>query len=342
MNGGIRRDVSLQSLNTLATPSRAEYFARLESPADLPSLLDRARTGAWPVRVLAGGSNVVLGEKLPGLTIQQACRGVRELARDERSVSLAVAAGENWHAFVEWCLHRGYYGLENLALIPGSVGAAPIQNIGAYGVEVGGSVESVRCRYLAGGQALDLQRADCEFSYRDSLFKRALRDRVIVEEVRLKLSKVEAPVTDYPGLRRWLGDNGITRPGARQVFEAVVAMRRSRLPDPDRIPNTGSFFKNPRVDRATLHRLLADYPDLPHYPAANGSQYRLAAAWLIETCGFKRGREGPVRVHPDHALVIVNPEQRPAFEIRAFAEKIATAVRERFGLSLEQEPCNYG
>jgi UDP-N-acetylmuramate dehydrogenase len=336
----IQRDVPLQSLNTLATPAVAECFAELEKAADLPLLLEQARQSDWQVRVLGEGSNVVLADRIPGLLIRQACRGKSLVEEDSDSVSLAVAAGENWHEFVDWCLQQGYYGLENLALIPGTVGAAPIQNIGAYGVEVGRFIASVQCRDLHTGEQSILLRGGCEFGYRDSVFKHRLRDRVIIEVVRFRLPRIPAPEYDYPVLNRWLQEHACQNPSPRQVFEAVTAIRSSRLPDPAEIPNAGSFFKNPIVDAAGLETLLAEYPDLPHY--GDGPNHKLAAAWLIEQCGFKQRLDGPVRVHPQHALVIINPERRSASDIERFAGDIVEAVAQRFGLRLEQEPRSYG
>lgn len=335
----IERDVPLQSLNTLATPAVAEYLARLEKAADLPVLLEQARQSGWQVRVLGEGSNVVLADRVPGLLIQQACRGKSVVEEDAEGVSLAVAAGENWHDLVGWCLQQGYYGLENLALIPGTVGAAPVQNIGAYGVELGRFVRSVQCRDLHTGEQSILLAEECEFGYRDSVFKHRLRDRVIIEVVRLRLPRIPAPEYSYPVLRQWLEEHECHQPSPQQVFEAVTAIRSSRLPNPAETPNAGSFFKNPVVDASGLQALLAANPDLPHY--GEGPDYKLAAAWLIEQCGFKQ-RQGPVRVHPEHALVIINPERCSATDIERFAGDIVEAVEQRFGLRLEQEPRSYG
>jgi UDP-N-acetylmuramate dehydrogenase len=342
----VQRDISLQSLNTLAVPSCAEFFTVLEKAADLPVVLEHARQSNWTVRVLGEGSNVVLAQQLDGLLIQQRCRGISVVEEDAQTVVVAVAAGENWHQFVQWCLQQGYYGLENLALIPGTVGAAPIQNIGAYGVEVAGLLRSVQARQLATGEHLLLGRRDCEFDYRDSVFKGELRDQLILEVVQFRLSKIPQAMYAYPSLAQWLEQQNIDTPTPEQVFEAVVAVRSSRLPDPAEIPNAGSFFKNPRVDANTLQQLLNDHPELPHYAdessAAPPGSYKLAAAWLIEYCGFKQRAEAAVRVHPQHALVLINPQRRPAQEILELAAEIVAAVQGEFGLLLEQEPRSYG
>ncbi len=342
----VQRDISLQSFNSLAVPSCAEHFTVLEKAADLPQLLEIASHCNWTVRVLGEGSNVVLAEQLDGLLIQQRCRGIAIVEEDAQTVVVAVAAGENWHQFVQWCLQQGYYGLENLALIPGAVGAAPIQNIGAYGVEVGGFLRSVQARELATGKQRLLSRRDCEFDYRDSVFKGALRDRLIIEVVQLRLSKVPQAVYAYPPLAQWLEQQDITTPTPEQVFDAVVSVRRSRLPEPAQMPNAGSFFKNPRVNAKTMLRLLGSYLHLPHYrdesSAAPPDSYKLAAAWLIDYCGFTQRTDRAVRVHPQHALVLINPQRRAAQEILDLAGEIVAAVEAEFGLQLEQEPRSYG
>lgn len=337
----IRRHVNLQGLHSLASPAWAENYVALEHASDLPALLAQARHSGWTVRVLGEGSNVVLGDTIDGLLIHQCCQGITLLDENEFSVSVSVAAGENWHIFVAWCLQQGYYGLENLALIPGTVGAAPIQNIGAYGVEVGGFIETVNCLDLETGERLMLSRNDCEFSYRESVFKNRLRDRLIVKAVQFRLPRRANPRCDYPVLAQWLESRQIHKPGPQEVFDAVVMIRTTRLPDPAEIPNAGSFFKNPRVDEGRLEELLGEYPALPHFSDESGG-FKLAAAWLIEQCGFKTRSRAPVRVHKDHALVITNPGYRPASEILGLAADIVDAVQERFGIGLEQEPRSYG
>ncbi len=336
----MQTNVSLQTLNTLRCPAQAEHYVDVTSPQQLRSALQVARERVWPVTVLGEGSNVVLGDQLPGLILAQRSKGIEITDKCDEAVRINVAAGENWHRFVGWCLQHGYHGLENLALIPGTVGAAPIQNIGAYGVEVSKFIESVQFCMISDGRTRELSAQECEFGYRDSVFKHALRDATVIESVVFRLPKVTSPVSHYPSLQDWLARAGINDPSPQQLFDAVVAIRQSRLPDPASVPNVGSFFKNPVVTDATWRDLHEREPDLPHYPDAQG--VKLPAAWFIDQCGFKQRSDRAVRVHSEHALVITNPEGHSASEIQALAEEIQAAVRARFGIELEQEPRSYG
>jgi UDP-N-acetylmuramate dehydrogenase len=339
MTPSITYNRDLQSLNTLATPAVAEAFCQLKKREELDTVLLQARQEGLPITVLGDGSNVVLNDRVPGLVLQLCTRGRQVLESDDRHVLLAVDGGENWHELVHWCLAEGYHGLENLALIPGRVGAAPIQNIGAYGVEVGQFITRVECRRLDSGERLSLSRQDCRFGYRDSIFKTELRDRIIVEQVTLRLYRQAAPVLDYPALARYLDDEGVDQPGPQELFDAVVAIRSSRLPTPSLTPNAGSFFKNPVLSATGLASLQAIVPDVPYYDRSMG-QHVVPAAWLIERCGINA--QSSVCLHPEHALVIINPQQSSASAVRAFAAQIVEAVRSHFEVQLEQEPRDYG
>jgi UDP-N-acetylmuramate dehydrogenase len=253
---------------------------------------------------------------------------------------VAVAAGERWHDLVRWSLARGLAGLENLALIPGSVGAAPVQNIGAYGVELGDLVQQVEALELPTGRLVRLSADDCGFAYRDSLFKRE-PGRFVISEVTLLLGTPDhEPVIDYPDVALELDRMGIARPGPQAVAEAVIRVRRRKLPDPRFVPNAGSFFKNPVVDRETFAALEASHGPLRSYPAEPGR--KLAAAQLIERCGFKADEDGAVRVWQRQPLVLTNPGRRPASEVLAYAERIRSAVAATFGVRLEFEPDRFG
>ena len=334
-----RDDVALQDFNSLRVPAMADHFAELTTPSEVNELLAHARSNRWPITVLGEGSNVVLADRIPGLVILQRTRGVTVLEEDEDRARVMAAAGENWHDFVCWCLERGLYGLENLALIPGTVGAAPIQNVGAYGVEVGSFITLVTGRLLPSGEIVELDREACQFGYRNSIFKGELANGMLIESVIFDLPKTAAPVANYPSLADYLSRHEIVAPTPEDVFAAVVAIRRARLPDPAQVPNAGSFFKNPLLSDVELETLLEAHPDAPHYDDAKG--HKVPAAWLIEQCGFKQ-RDGAVRVHADHALVIINPRQRPARDIAALAREIVAEVQSRFGILLEQEPRHYG
>jgi UDP-N-acetylmuramate dehydrogenase len=336
----VQADIDLQPFNTLATPSRAQWYAPLRANEEFARAWQFARQHELSLWVLGGGSNVVLGDTLPGLALHQLCLGRSVVAEDDASVTIAVAGGENWHQFVQWSLEQGWAGLENLALIPGTVGAAPIQNIGAYGVEAGGFIERVVARQLDSGERIELTREDCAFGYRDSIFKHDLRDQLLIESVIFRLPRRAEPNLGYPALAEYCAAHGLAAPTPMDVFRAVIDIRSSKLPDPALVPNVGSFFKNPLLERAQLQALLPRFPQLPYY--ARAGAVSVPAAWLIEQCGFKELDAGPVRVHAHHALVIINPQRQPCAAIRAFAARIQAAVAERFDIMLEQEPRNYG
>ena len=328
----------LTALTTLRLPAKA---AARRDVTDLPALreaLADARAAGLPVIVLGEGSNVVFAGDVDALVLRYTATGREVIAEDDASVTLRVAAGEHWHTLVCCCLEQGYHGLENLALIPGTVGAAPIQNIGAYGVELAPFVEAVHAVRIADGETLTLSRAECAFAYRDSIFKGALRDAVVISAVDFRLPRAHVPVTDYPSLREALAGQAAP-PEPRDVFDAVVALRRARLPDPATTPNAGSFFKNPVVDAATAEALARRYPGMPQFAAPGGR--KLAAGWLIEQCGW-RGAEGEgVAVHPGHALVLVS-RGGDGRALLALAQRIQDSVAETFGCRLEIEPRVYG
>jgi UDP-N-acetylmuramate dehydrogenase len=327
--------------NTLALPAAAEALAVVTRECELLEALAWARQRRLPVVPLGSGSNVVFAGDLPGLALCLANRGIEVMEQSREQVLLRVAAGENWHALVEWCLHRGYHGLENLALIPGTAGAAPIQNIGAYGVELRRFLVRVHAVEIASGRRRTLSLEECEPGYRDSVFKQRLRDQLVIDALELRLSRQPTVAVDYPALAEWLAQRGIDAPRPGDVFDAVVAIRRSRLPDPAREPNAGSFFKNPVLASTRALDLAARWPGLPVYPHGEG-RAKLPAAWLIEQCGWKGHRQGGVGVHPDHALVIVHYGGAAGTDVLDLARRIADSVAERFTVTLEIEPRVYG
>ncbi len=336
----IQSDVSLQLLHTLRLKSQARALCTVSGTAELRTALAWARAEGLPPAVLGEGSNVVLPEYWETLVILQRIPGIEVLSQDGKSVRLRVGAGENWHAFVAWALGQGYFGLENLALIPGTVGAAPIQNIGAYGVEVASFVESVHGLVTVDAAEVTLSTADCQFGYRNSVFKGALRDEVIITAVDLRLSKQPSSQTGYPSLQAHLESAGIDSATPEQVFNAVMDIRRSKLPDPAVQPNAGSFFKNPVLDTAGANALRERFPDIPCYEQSDGS-VKVAAAWLIDQCGWRGHRVRGVGVHSEHALVLVNDGGDSAQELLRLADAIAADVAAKFDIDLAIEPRVY-
>ncbi|MDO4878287.1 MAG: UDP-N-acetylmuramate dehydrogenase [Neisseria sp.] len=333
----IRRDIDLKPLHTFGLPARAAYFAQLRDEAQLPALCALPEFARGRVLWLGGGSNLLFRGDYDGLVVKTAMRGIHEIGRGGGFVRIEAAAGEVWHDFVCETLRRGLCGLENLSLIPGTVGAAPVQNIGAYGVEIQDVLDGVRCFDLAGRNFVYLSREDCGFGYRDSLFKRQGGRYVICSAV-FKLARRFTPKTAYGDLAAVLADMcGGRAPTAQDVAQAVCSIRRSKLPDPAVCGNAGSFFKNPLADTAHARALAAQYPHMPRYPQADG-RVKLAAGWLIEQCGLKGFRMGGAAVHEKQALVLVNTGHAIAQDVEALAEYIRSRVEKKFGLSLEAEP----
>ncbi|TDR82277.1 UDP-N-acetylmuramate dehydrogenase [Paludibacterium purpuratum] len=329
----------LKTLNTFGLDARAAHFCRLEHQDDLPALLDSEPYRQGPVLWLGGGSNLLFTRDHPGLVVQVALSGRRLIADQGDSVVVEAAAGENWHQWVQYTLAQGWFGLENLSLIPGSVGACPVQNIGAYGVEVKDTLCEVICADLAdSGRLVSLSNADCAFGYRDSLFKHEGGQRYLVCAVRFRLSRTPSLKTGYGDIERELQSMpSWPAPTPLDVSQAVVNIRSAKLPDPRKLGNAGSFFKNPVVPQADADALAARYPALPRYPAGNG-QCKLAAGWLIEQSGFKGFRQGDAGVHERQALVLVNHGSASGREIRALAQAIQDEVERRFGVRLAPEP----
>jgi UDP-N-acetylmuramate dehydrogenase len=285
--------------------------------------------------LLGEGSNVLFAGDFDGVVVTMKTRGVEVLSEHDGAARIRVAAGEHWDDLVRWTLAQGHAGLENLILIPGSVGAAPMQNIGAYGIEIGEFIESVEAFDLHEHRAVRFDNRQCEFGYRDSVFKRN-PDRWLIAAVTLRLPRTHTPRTDYVGLREELERMGIAKPAPIHVADAVVNLRTRKLPDPALIGNAGSFFKNPIVPEAQAAMLRNEHPRLPCWPLGGGS--KLSAAWLIEACGFKGLREGDAGISNRHALVLVNHGHATGAELWALARRVRDGVLERFGVTLEPEP----
>ena len=325
----------LTRFNTLGLASQADAFVALRDPAQLPALSALAQA-APSLLVLGGGSNVVLPERVPGLVARVAFRGVRLVQARPDAWIVEAAGGENWHDFVSACVAQGWDGLENLALIPGTVGASPVQNIGAYGVELQERFHGLTAWDVREGRFVEMRAADCRFSYRDSTFKHDEPGRWIIVSVRFALPRPWRPVLEYPDLQRHarLADGS---PTARDVFDAVCEIRRAKLPDPAITGNAGSFFKNPIVPAAQRDALAARFPGLVSYPQPDG-RFKLAAGWLIDQCGWKGKALGAAGVHDRQALVLINRGGATAADIMGLARAVQDAVADRYGVRLEPEP----
>ena len=333
----IHKSFDLKSFNSLAISAKAEFFCSIDSVSQLQQALVYAMQQNLKITPISGGSNLVLAADVSGLVLHINLKGVSTSTMLDNTVDISVAAGENWHDFVTLCLNNGWHGLENLALIPGNTGAAPIQNIGAYGVELSHFLQSVDVVNVETGQPEVLTDEDCDFGYRTSVFKQSALDKYVITGVNLRLSTQPVTHVSYPALADLL--QGV-EPTPKIVFDTVCQLRRSKLPDPKEIPNVGSFFKNPIVTRQEADKLSATHPGLPTF-SVEGGLTKLAAAWLIEHCGFKGSRHGKVGVHHKQALVLVNFEGNGE-DILLLAEKIKTQVAEKFAVELEVEPRIYG
>jgi UDP-N-acetylmuramate dehydrogenase len=329
------RDAPLEQRNTFRVPARAARYSELRDAAGLPELLQRRELKTLPLLVLGEGSNLLFTKDYEGLVLRMANRGINMLEGGEIA-RVRVAAGESWHGFVRWSLDHGLAGLENLALIPGTVGAAPIQNIGAYGAEVGEFIAMVECWDRRQDEFVQLDNAACAFAYRDSVFKRE-PERFIVTAVDFALPRRHHLKLDYAGVREELDAMGVKQPQPLDVAQAVETLRRRKLPDLAITGNAGSFFKNPLLDAERAAGLIAAHPKLPNWPAAE-DRVKVSAAWLIETCGFKGVRDGDAAVSDKHSLVLINCGHATGAQIWALATRIRDSVQSRFGVRLEPEP----
>ncbi|SFM74043.1 UDP-N-acetylmuramate dehydrogenase [Marinobacter pelagius] len=331
----VQEQVDLQAFNTLQVPATARYFLELRDSELLEDALTWARERGLDTLFIGGGSNLVFAGDFPGLVIHMAIQGRHWEQIEGDEATLVLGAGENWHDAVLYATKSGYRGIENLALIPGTAGAAPVQNIGAYGVELCDTLVSVTAFDRETGKWLRLANDQCGFGYRESLFKRK-SGRYVITEIRLRLSRSKPLQLGYRDLEEYLASLPDREPDALSVAEAVMAIRRRKLPDPRQLPNAGSFFKNPVVTEADYGRLKELYPDIPAYPQAQG--VKVAAAWLIDQCGWKGYRDSRVGVHNRQALVLINHAGGTGRNILELADRIRESVRKRFGVILEMEP----
>ena len=335
----IRQNASLQALNTLGINASARFLALIDQPSDVTSALELAKYNHWPVVFIGGGSNLVLTQDIDGLAMYCRLRGISTKQQGD-DVLVTAQAGENWHDLVQYCLRHHYYGLENLSLIPGTVGAAPIQNIGAYGVELEQNFESLYGWDLERQEWRHLSAEECQFSYRNSVFKQQLKHRFFITSVTLRLSLIDNPNISYGALQQYFQAAEIASPTAQQVSSAVMAIRQSKLPDPAVLANVGSFFKNPIISQQQQQQLLTSYPDMVCYPQPDG-QIKVAAGWLLENAGWKGKKMGPVGMHEQQALVLINDQQGDGQAVLALAEAVQQSIAERFSIHLEIEPQIY-
>lgn len=327
-------NVDLKNYNSFGLPATAQYFAKLSSVEQLSNL---QLEGGQPLLVLGGGSNILFRhERVRGYVIRNEIRGVEKVAEDDDHVYVRTGAGENWHGFVEHCISQGWCGVENLALIPGCTGASPMQNIGAYGVEIKDVFHQLEAWHLEDRRMDIFLRDDCAFGYRESVFKRKYKDQYIITHVTYRLRKTPSFHIAYGAIRQELDQMGVEGLSIRAVADAVIRIRRSKLPDPAVIGNAGSFFKNPEIPVAMFAVLKEQFPDMVAYPAGK-EMMKVAAGWLIEQAGWKGYRKGDAGVHEKQALVLVNYGHARGDEIYALSEAIMHSVESKFGILLERE-----
>ncbi|MBW6490580.1 MAG: UDP-N-acetylmuramate dehydrogenase [Lentimicrobium sp.] len=330
----IYKDFNLKAYNTFGMDVKASDFAKIDSEKQIPELLREINGRNEKVLFLGGGSNVLFAGNYEGLVVHIATKGIEIVDQDDEFVYVSGMAGENWNDFVQYCVLHNFGGLENLSLIPGNVGSAPIQNIGAYGVEIKDTFYMLDAVSLKSGEFREFSNAECRFGYRNSIFKSELKGQYLILSVTFRLEKKPTINTTYGAINEQLAM--MKKPAdIRSVAEAVINIRTSKLPDPKEIGNAGSFFKNPVISMEKFLSLKEKYPDIPSYPSVEG--VKLAAGWMIEKCGWKGYREGDAGVHKNQALVLVNYGNASGKEIVSLASRIILSVNDKFGIHLEPE-----
>lgn len=332
----IQSNVSLKSYNTFGIDVTTRYLVEVDNDQDIQTLLQLPDIQLLPKLILGGGSNLLLTQDFNGLVIKINIKGIETVKEDQNHVWLRVGAGENWHEFVMYCVERGLGGIENLSLIPGTTGAAPMQNIGAYGVEIKDTFDRLEAVDIATGVKRIFTNTDCRFGYRDSVFKNEVKGQYIISNVLFRLDKNPIFHTSYGDIQKTLEQMGVKELTIKAISEAVIKIRRSKLPDPAEIGNAGSFFKNPEIPALQYETLKNEFPDIPGY-IINEEIVKVPAGWLIEQCGWKGKRFGTIGVHARQALVLVNYGGGKGQEIKQLAERIQTSVEEHFGICLHTE-----
>lgn len=339
----IQENISLRQYNTFGIDVRAHYFSRFRNVDELAALIREHRK--LKKIILGGGSNILFTKDVKGLVLKNEILGIEEIKEDDSHVYVRVGAGENWHQFVQYCIRREWAGLENLSLIPGNTGAAPMQNIGAYGVELQEVFNSLYALHIHDLKLYNFTAGDCAFGYRESIFKKKYKDQFVILNVTFRLRKHPVFHTSYGAIEQELERMGVKDLSIHSIAQAVINIRTSKLPDPSVTGNAGSFFKNPEITKKQLSALLKTYPGIPYYPAKQYTSsgvpatelVKLAAGWLIEQCGWKGFRRGDAGVHANQALVLVNHGTATGKEIYDLSEEILHSVYKKFGVLLERE-----
>ena len=331
-----QKNISLKTLNTFGIDVSAELFSSFNTEAELKNLIELNKNEKKEVLILGGGSNILFTKNPEQWVWQNCIKGIEVTSDSSNEVLLKVGAGENWHNFVLYCVDKNWGGIENLSLIPGCVGAGPMQNIGAYGAELKDTCHAVECIERKTGQSKTFTAQECEFGYRESIFKQKVKDQYVISYVYFKLSKNASVNTQYGSIQQELDAMKITEPTLKDVSNAVINIRQSKLPNPIELGNAGSFFKNPVVSQVKFNSIKEKFPQIISYPAANGN-VKLAAGWLIEQCGLKGYRQNNVGIHSKQALVIVNYGNSKGSEIWELSEKVIQTVKEMFDVDLERE-----
>ena len=330
----IEKNIPLQAFNTFGFNETAEEFARFNSTEELTELLQHNKNK--PLFILGGGSNILLTKKVEGLVLKNDIKGIKIIEENDDFVIVESGAGEIWHNFVVHCINQNWSGLENLSLIPGSVGASPMQNIGAYGVEIKDVFAYLLAYNIASEKIEKFDAEQCKFGYRESIFKQSLKGKYVICHVAFKLSKQAIKNTTYGAIEDELNKLGISNPSIQDISKAVIAIRQSKLPDPALIGNAGSFFKNPIVPETIVDTLKEIYPDIPNYPSVTGMR-KLAAGWLIEKAGWKGKSYGNYGVHKNQALVLVNYGGSTGKEVFDLSSEIIRDIKTKFNIELERE-----
>jgi UDP-N-acetylmuramate dehydrogenase len=332
----ISTDLSLKSYNTFGIEASAKYFTAVQSIQNIQELFQSNEYKTNERLILGGGSNILITKNVNALVIKNDFRGIEIVKETDESVFVKCAAGEVWHEFVMWCIEKNYGGLENLSLIPGCTGASPMQNIGAYGVEIKDTFYELEAIHTQTGELKTFTKSDCEFGYRESVFKRKLKNQFIITSVTFQLSKIPVFHIEYGAIKQELDVMNISELSVKAISNAVINIRSSKLPNPKEIGNAGSFFKNPEVSETVYKNLKAEFPNLVAYPLEN-SNYKLAAGWLIEQSGLKGYRKGDAGVHTLQALVLVNYGNATGNEIYDLSTHVLKTVKTKFGVDLERE-----